>query len=73
MIYEFLSLKEQNRYQAVLDYGTYIETKIEDGIIYHLYAVDDFYVILHYNKEQNRLIGNFPFNQGLPLAKYLPK
>ena len=71
-IYEFLSLPEENRYEAVWDYGTHIATKAKDGIIYQLYALNDFFVEIHYNQENNEIIGNLPFKQGEHLEKYLP-
>jgi len=71
-IYEFLCLKEQERYQAVWDNGRHIDTKAKDGIIYQLYALNDFFVEIHYNQENNEIIGNLPFKQGEHLEKYLP-
>jgi hypothetical protein len=70
-IYEFLNLNEQDRYQAVWDTGKHIESKAKDGIIFQLYAINDFFVEIHYNAESNKIIGNLPFKQGEPLEKYL--
>lgn len=71
-IYDFLSLNEQDRYQAVWDEGTHIDTKVKSEIICQLYAINDFFVELHYNPATNKLIGNLPFKQGEHLEKYLP-
>lgn len=71
-IYDFLNLKEQDRYQAVWDKGKHIDTKVKDGIVFQLYAINDFFVEIHYNAENNSIIGNLPFEQGEHLEKYLP-
>ena len=71
-IYEFLSLTEQDRYKAIWDIGKHIDTKSKDGIIFQLYAINDFFVEIHYNKANNEIVGNLPFKQGIPLEKYLP-
>lgn len=72
-IYEFLNLKQQERYQAVWDLGKLIGTKSNDGIIFHLYAINDFFVEIHYNAYTNEIVGNLPFKQGIHLDKYLPE
>jgi len=71
-IYEFLILPEQERYQAVWDNGKHIDTKAKNGIIYSLYAINDFFVEIHYNQENNEIIGNLPFRRREVLEKYLP-
>jgi len=71
-IYEFLSLPEENRYEAVWDDGKHIDTKVKDGIVCQLYSINDFFVEIHYNAENNQIIGNLPFKHGEHLEKYLP-
>jgi len=71
-IYDFICLDEDARYQAVWDNGTYVDSKAKDAIICQLYAINDFFVELHYHLATNKLIGNLPFKQGEHLEKYLP-
>lgn len=70
-IYEFLRLDEQGRYQAIWDNGKHIDTKVKEGIIFQLYTINDFFVEIHYNAENNSIIGYLPFKQGEHLEKYL--
>jgi len=71
-IYEFLSLPEENRYEAIWHNGKHIDTKEKDGIIYQLYAINDFFVEIHYRQHNNEIVGNLPFKHGIHLEKYLP-
>lgn len=72
-IYEFLSLDDPLQYQAVWDLGKHIDDIIVDKVHYQLYAVGDFYVEIHYNVTENKIIGKLAFRTGEPLEKYLIK
>ncbi len=71
-LYEYLSKDEQLQYQIVWEIGKYIETLYKDGIMYLLYAVNDFYVEIQYSQRTNEIIGKNQFKQGIHLDKYLP-
>lgn len=70
-LYEYLAKDEQLQYQIVWEIGKYIETLYKDGIMYLLYAVNDFYVEIQYNQRTNEIIGKNQFKQGIHLDKYL--
>lgn len=70
-LYDFLSLDDDLQYQAVWDFGVHIDSVICDKIHYQLYAINDFYVEVHYDAFSNSIIGKQPFKQGDHLDKYL--
>lgn len=70
-LYDFLSKDEQLQYQIVWEIGVHIETLHEEGFMYLLYAINDFFVEIQYNQRTNTIIGKNQFKDGEPLDKYL--
>lgn len=70
-IYEFISKDEQLQYQIVWEIGVHVETLHQDGVMYLLYSVNDFFVEIRYNQRTNTIIGKNQFKDGEPLDKYL--
>lgn len=70
-IYEFLSRDEQLQYQIVWEIGKHVETLQQDGVLYLLYAINDFFVEIQYNQRTNAIIGKNQFKTGEHLDKYL--
>lgn len=70
-LYEFLMLDEAEQYQTVWDKGKYLETVHQDNIKYLLYAINDFFVEIHYCQATNKILGKNQFKQGEHLDKYL--
>ncbi len=50
-----------------------IDDIIIDRIHYQLYSINDFFVEVHYDAANNKLIGKQAFKQGQYLNKYLYK
>ncbi|TRW21952.1 hypothetical protein FMM05_19375 [Flavobacterium zepuense] len=71
-IYEFLILDEESRYQIVFDKGVHIALYSSSKYIYHLYALDNFYVEILYDPITLMITGHLPFKHGIHLEKYLP-
>lgn len=72
-LYEFLTLSDEEQYQTVWDKGTHVENLENDGIIYQLYAISDFFVEIHYSVAENKILGKNQFKEGEHLEKYLPE
>jgi hypothetical protein len=70
-IYDFLILEEQQQYQSVWDLGKHIDDIVLETIHHQLYAIGDFYVEIHYNVSDNKIVGKLAFKAGEPLEKYL--
>ncbi len=70
-LYNFLSLDDDLQYQAVWDYGVHVDDVLLEGLHYQLYAINDFYVEIHYDAASNKIVGKLAFKQGEPLEKYL--
>lgn len=70
-IYEFISKDEQLQYQIVWEIDVHVETLHQDGVMYLLYSVNDFFVEIRYNQRTNTIIGKNQFKDGEPLDKYL--
>lgn len=70
-LYEFISKDEQLQYQIVWEIGTHVETLYLDGVIYLLYAINDFFVEIRYSQRTNQILGKNQFKTGDHLDKYL--
>lgn len=70
-IYEFILKDEQLQYQIIWEIGKHVETLYQDGVMYLLYAINDFFVEVQYNQRNNQIIGKNQFKQGEELDKYL--
>ena len=70
-LYEYLLKDEQLQYQIVWEIGKHVETVYQDGVMYLLYAINDFFVEIQYNQRTNEIIGKNQFKQGEHLDKYL--
>lgn len=71
-LYQYLRLNEQLQYQTVWEIGKYIDTFKSDGMMYLLYAINDFYVEVVFRERTNEIIGKSQFKEGEYLDKYLP-
>ena len=72
-LYEFLMLDDAMQYQTTWELGVPIDNILYKNIHYILYAINDFYVEVHYNAPDNKIIGKLPFKSGEALDKYLIK
>lgn len=70
-LYQYLSLNETEQYQAVWDIGTHADTLTLENIVCQLYAINDFFVEIHYDRIENKIIGKNQFKEGEHLEKYL--
>jgi hypothetical protein len=70
-LYEFLILSDELQYQSVWDLGVHIDNIVYERINYQLYAINDFYVEIHYNIADNKIVGKLAFRNGQALEKYL--
>lgn len=72
-ICEFLSFDDTTQYNTVWEQGRHIDDIIIDKIHYQLYSINDFFVEVHYDAADNKIIGKQAFKQGQHLDKYLYK
>ncbi|MGQ2983136.1 hypothetical protein [Flavobacterium sp.] len=70
-LYEFLILSEELQYQTVWERGVHVDNIVYDRIHHQLYAINDFFVEIHYSVSDNKIIGKLAFKGGEPLDKYL--
>lgn len=54
-LYDFLSKDEQLQYQIVWEIGKHIETLYQDGTMYLLYAINNFFVEVQYSQKNNQI------------------
>lgn len=66
-----LSKYEQLQYQIVWEIGKHIETLYHEGSTYLLYAINDFFVEVEYDRRTNKIRGKNQFKGGDILDKYL--
>lgn len=72
-LYEFLMLSDELQYQIVWERGIHLDNILYNKIHHQLYAINDFYVEIHYSVSDNTIIGKLAFKSGEPLEKYLKK
>ena len=70
-LYEFLILSDEMQYQTVWESGVHIDNIVYNKVHHQLYAINDFYVEIHYSIADNKIIGKLAFKQGETLDKYL--
>jgi len=70
-LYEFLILSEELQYQTVWERGVHVDNIVYNRIHHQLYAINDFYVEIHYSVSDNKIIGKLAFKGGEILEKYL--
>lgn len=70
-LYEFLILSDELQYQTVWESGVHVYNIVYNRIHHQLYAINDFYVEIHYSVSDNKIIGKLAFKQGDALDKYL--
>jgi len=68
---DFVLREEKFQYQIVWEIGKHIETLHQDGIVYLLYAINDFFVELKYCRITNVILGKEHFKDGMALDKYI--
>ena len=69
-LYQFNMLEQNDKYQTTWDIGKHIHTVFEDDLSINLYVIDRFFVEVHYNSKNNKIIGIYPFKSGHRLEKY---
>jgi len=69
-LYEFNILNDDDQYQTVWDNGTYLDSVTSEGIKMALYAIEQFFVEVQYDSENNKIIGLKSFKHGQLMDKY---
>jgi len=70
-LYEFNMLKENDKYQTTWDLGKHIDTVSVDNITINLYAINMFFVEVHYDPITNKMVAIKSFKEGHNLEKYI--
>ena len=69
-LYQFNLLEENDKYQTTWDLGKHIDTVIIEEKRILLYAINMFFVEVHYNADTNKIVGIKSFIHGHNLDKY---
>ena len=70
-LYEFNSLNDNEKYEAIMEYATYVADRIEDQYKILLYQFENFYVELFYNSQDNVIVRFRSFTTQELLRPYL--
>ena len=70
-LYEFNSLNDNEKHEAIMEYATHVADRIENHCKVLLYQFDNFYVELFYASWSNAIIKFRSFNSLEPLQPYL--
>jgi hypothetical protein len=72
-LYEFNSLNEFEKGEALWEYGVHVAERIENEIGYSLYQLNGFYVEVQYNGGINAITKFTSFSTNTKLEPYLDK
>ena len=72
-LYEFCRLTEVEQYNVVWNIGTLVDQYFKDNIVINLYAINEFFVEVYYDRASNKILYKKHFKQGELLEKYLNK
>lgn len=72
-LYEFNSLDEFEKGEALWEYGEHITERFGGDVGYSLYQLNDFYVEVEYNGDQNKISRFTSFSTSTKLEPYLDK
>ena len=70
-LYEFSRLSEEEQYNTTWNIGVIVDQFISDDIAINLYAINEFFVEVYYDKTNNKILYKKHFKQGELLDKYL--
>ena len=70
-LYEFNSLDEHEKGAALWEFGVSLMQRFEDEIGYSLYQLNNFYVEVEYNGDQNKISRFTSFCTNTKLEPYL--
>lgn len=70
-IYEFSRLSEEEQYKTVWNIGKLVDQFINENISINLYAINEFFVEVYYDRDNNKILYKKHFKQGELLDKYL--
>ncbi|WP_423149723.1 hypothetical protein [Rubrolithibacter danxiaensis] len=69
-LYEFISLNTADKANAVWN-GTFIGNREDTAFKYQLYCIDEFFVEVKYDAEENKIVGFKPFKSRKLIDVYL--
>ena len=72
-LYEFNSLNDNEKYEAIMEYATYVADRFVVQYKILLYQFDNFYVELFYNSQDNAIVRFRSFITPELLSPYIDK
>jgi hypothetical protein len=72
-LFEFLKLSDEDQYIATWKKGAYVDLYLKDNIAITLYAINNFYVEIYYERYTTERLYKKTFKQGELLNKYLDR
>ena len=72
-LYEFSRLIEEEQYNVVWDIGKLVDQYFTESVVINLYAINEFFVEVYYDRDNNKILYKKHFKQGELLDKYLNK
>jgi hypothetical protein len=69
-LYEFNLLSLEDKQAIVWEEGIYLDNYVANGIKINCYAIDKFFVEVHYNAKHNTITNVTAFKTGNDLDKY---
>ena len=70
-LYEFNSLKTDDKYTFLWQEGVYLDSVVIKDTKLNLYAINKFFVEVHYNAVTNKLVELKSFKYGSIMDKYI--
>lgn len=70
-LYDFSRLSDDEQYNTTWDIGVLVDQYFQESLIINLYAINEFFVEVYYDKVSNKILYKKAFKQGELLTKYL--
>jgi hypothetical protein len=70
-IYEYTLMTTDQRAACLWEHGTFLDNRVEKGFKYILYSLNNFYVEVTYDSEENGILEYTPFKTTKKLEPYL--
>jgi hypothetical protein len=70
-LYEFSRLSAEEQYKTTWEIGVLVDQFIKEGIAINLYAINEFFVEVYYDQQNNKILYKKTFKHGELLDKYL--
>ena len=72
-LYDFLRLSDEEQYNTTWEIGKLVDQYINDNIAINLYAINEFFIEVYFDRATDNILYKKTFKRGELLDKYLDR